>query len=694
MPTIKINGTSYEVESGLTLIQACDLLGIEIPRFCYHEKLAIAGNCRMCLVELKGANKPVPSCSQELVDGMEFITKGDNIDNIRKGILEFILINHPLDCPICDQGGECDLQDQTIKYGLDKSRYIYEKRAVKDKDLGPLVKTVMTRCIACTRCIRFTDEVCGTYELGGLNRGENIEISNYISKTLTSELSGNLVDICPVGALTNKQYAFKGRPWELKHTDTIDVLDATGSNIRVDTLGLSVARILPRINEEINEEWLGDKSRYICDSLHIQRLDTPLIKVGNKFKEASWDEAFNLIFQEISKLESQQISAIAGDFADVESMFLLKEMLLSLGSTQVEANQDNTIFDVTNRTSYLFNTTIKNIEKADSILLIGVNPKIESPIINHKIRKRYLQGGCKIGVIGNSISLNYKYTHIGENINAIQDLIQDKNPFSQLLSKSNYPLVILGRSVFHKDIYSHTSYLINQLINKFKVIKEGYNGYNVLHTKAANVGALDIGFTQSNIFKTMEDILKDAKVNNIKFIWSLGADEVDYSNLKNTFIVYQGSHGDVGAKFASVILPSSLWLEKDSTYINTEGRIQSTNKSLPLLGLAKEDWKIIRAFSNYLKTPLPYNNLSQIRDSLVKRFAFFNSYNTPPEQNFNTEIFNSNFIKEGEIKNVFFNNNLDNYYVSDSLSRHSVALNQCNKLINKHHQESTKKESL
>jgi NADH-quinone oxidoreductase subunit G len=552
----------------------------------------------------------------------------------------------------------------------------------------------MTRCIACTRCIRFTDEVCGTYELGGLNRGENIEISNYISKTLTSELSGNLVDICPVGALTNKQYAFKGRPWELKHTDTIDVLDATGSNIRVDTLGLSVARILPRINEEINEEWLGDKSRYICDSLHIQRLDTPLIKVGNKFKEASWDEAFNLIFQEISKLESQQISAIAGDFADVESMFLLKEMLLSLGSTQVEANQDNTIFDVTNRTSYLFNTTIKNIEKADSILLIGVNPKIESPIINHKIRKRYLQGGCKIGVIGNSISLNYKYTHIGENINAIQDLIQDKNPFSQLLSKSNYPLVILGRSVFHKDIYSHTSYLINQLINKFKVIKEGYNGYNVLHTKAANVGALDIGFTQSNIFKTMEDILKDAKVNNIKFIWSLGADEVDYSNLKNTFIVYQGSHGDVGAKFASVILPSSLWLEKDSTYINTEGRIQSTNKSLPLLGLAKEDWKIIRAFSNYLKTPLPYNNLSQIRDSLVKRFAFFNSYNTPPEQNFNTEIFNSNFIKEGEIKNVFFNNNLDNYYVSDSLSRHSVALNQCNKLINKHHQESTKKESL
>jgi NADH-quinone oxidoreductase subunit G len=694
MPTIKINGTSYEVESGLTLIQACDLLGIEIPRFCYHEKLAIAGNCRMCLVELKGANKPVPSCSQELVDGMEFITKGDNIDNIRKGILEFILINHPLDCPICDQGGECDLQDQTIKYGLDKSRYIYEKRAVKDKDLGPLVKTVMTRCIACTRCIRFTDEVCGTYELGGLNRGENIEISNYISKTLTSELSGNLVDICPVGALTNKQYAFKGRPWELKHTDTIDVLDATGSNIRVDTLGLSVARILPRINEEINEEWLGDKSRYICDSLHIQRLDTPLIKVGNKFKEASWDEAFNLIFQEISKLESQQISAIAGDFADVESMFLLKEMLLSLGSTQVEANQDNTIFDVTNRTSYLFNTTIKNIEKADSILLIGVNPKIESPIINHKIRKRYLQGGCKIGVIGNSISLNYKYTHIGENINAIQDLIQDKNPFSQLLSKSNYPLVILGRSVFHKDIYSHTSYLINQLINKFKVIKEGYNGYNVLHTKAANVGALDIGFTQSNIFKTMEDILKDAKVNNIKFIWSLGADEVDYSNLKNTFIVYQGSHGDVGAKFASVILPSSLWLEKDSTYINTEGSIQSTNKSLPLLGLAKEDWKIIRAFSNYLKTPLPYNNLSQIRDSLVKRFAFFNSYNTPPEQNFNTEIFNSNFIKEGEIKNVFFNNNLDNYYVSDSLSRHSVALNQCNKLINKHHQESTKKESV
>jgi NADH-quinone oxidoreductase subunit G len=694
MPTIKINGTSYEVESGLTLIQACDLLGIEIPRFCYHEKLAIAGNCRMCLVELKGANKPVPSCSQELVDGMEFITKGDNIDNIRKGILEFILINHPLDCPICDQGGECDLQDQTIKYGLDKSRYIYEKRAVKDKDLGPLVKTVMTRCIACTRCIRFTDEVCGTYELGGLNRGENIEISNYISKTLTSELSGNLVDICPVGALTNKQYAFKGRPWELKHTDTIDVLDATGSNIRVDTLGLSVARILPRINEEINEEWLGDKSRYICDSLHIQRLDTPLIKVGNKFKEASWDEAFNLIFQEISKLESQQISAIAGDFADVESMFLLKEMLLSLGSTQVEANQDNTIFDVTNRTSYLFNTTIKNIEKADSILLIGVNPKIESPIINHKIRKRYLQGGCKIGVIGNSISLNYKYTHIGENINAIQDLIQDKNPFSQLLSKSNYPLVILGRSVFHKDIYSHTSYLINQLINKFKVIKEGYNGYNVLHTKAANVGALDIGFTQSNIFKTMEDILKDAKVNNIKFIWSLGADEVDYSNLKNTFIVYQGSHGDVGAKFASVILPSSLWLEKDSTYINTEGRIQSTNKSLPLLGLAKEDWKIIRAFSNYLKTPLPYNTLSQIRDSLVKRFSFFNSYNTTPEQNFNTEIFNSNFIKEGEIKNVFFNNNLDNYYVSDSLSRHSVALNQCNKLINKHHQESTKKESL
>jgi len=694
MPTIKINGTSYEVESGLTLIQACDLLGIEIPRFCYHEKLAIAGNCRMCLVELKGANKPVPSCSQELVDGMEFITKGDNIDNIRKGILEFILINHPLDCPICDQGGECDLQDQTIKYGLDKSRYIYEKRAVKDKDLGPLVKTVMTRCIACTRCIRFTDEVCGTYELGGLNRGENIEISNYISKTLTSELSGNLVDICPVGALTNKQYAFKGRPWELKHTDTIDVLDATGSNIRVDTLGLSVARILPRINEEINEEWLGDKSRYICDSLHIQRLDTPLIKVGNKFKEASWDEAFNLIFQEISKLESQQISAIAGDFADVESMFLLKEMLLSLGSTQVEANQDNTIFDVTNRTSYLFNTTIKNIEKADSILLIGVNPKIESPIINHKIRKRYLQGGCKIGVIGNSISLNYKYTHIGENINAIQDLIQDKNPFSQLLSKSNYPLVILGRSVFHKDIYSHTSYLINQLINKFKVIKEGYNGYNVLHTKASNVGALDIGFTQNNIFKTMEDILKDAKANNIKFIWSLGADEVDYSNLKNTFIVYQGSHGDVGAKFASVILPSSLWLEKDSTYINTEGRIQSTNKSLPLLGLAKEDWKIIRAFSNYLKTPLPYNNLSQIRDSLVKRFAFFNSYNTPPEQNFNTEIFNSNFIKEGEIKNVFFNNNLDNYYVSDSLSRHSVALNQCNKLINKHHQESTKKESL
>lgn len=693
MPTIKINGTSYEVESGLTLIQVCDLLGIEIPRFCYHEKLGVAGNCRMCLVELKGANKPVPSCSQELVDGMEFVTNGENIDKIRKGILEFILINHPLDCPICDQGGECDLQDQTIKYGLDKSRYIYEKRSVKDKDLGPLVKTVMTRCIACTRCIRFTDEICGTYELGGLNRGENIEISNYISKTLTSELSGNLVDICPVGALTNKQYAFKGRPWELKHTDTIDVLDATGSNIRVDTLGVSVARILPRINEEINEEWLGDKSRYICDSLNIQRLDTPLIKVGNKFQKASWDEAFALIYKEISNLEGKEISAIAGDFADVESMFLLKKMLESLGSTQCEANQDNTIFDVNSRTSYLFNTTIKDIQKADTILLIGVNPKIESPIINHKIRKRYLQGGCKVGLIGNAINLNYKYTHIGENITAIEDLVNSKHPFSTSLEQAKYPLIILGRSVFHKDMYSHTSYLINELINKFKVIKEGYNGYNVLHTKASNVGALDIGFTQNNIFKTMEDILTGAKSNNIKFIWSLGADEVDYSNLKNTFIVYQGSHGDVGAKFANVILPSSLWLEKDSTYINTEGRIQSTNKALPLLGLAKEDWKIIRAFSDYLKNPLPYNTLSQIQETLIEKFPFFNHYNSLPQSDFNEKIFDTNFMKQGEIKSEFFSNNIDSYYVSDSLSRHSVVLNQCNKLNHKHHQES-KKESL
>jgi NADH-quinone oxidoreductase subunit G len=674
MPNIKINGQEYTVEDGLTLIQVCDSLGIQIPRFCYHEKLPSVGSCRMCLVELKGSPKLVPACTTSITEGMEVLTENNSIDSARKTMLELLLVNHPLDCPICDQGGECDLQDITYRYGVDRSHYNVEKRAVEDKEFGPLIKSNMTRCILCTRCIRFAREIAGVEELGGIGRGDHTEIATYVDKAINFELSGNLVDVCPVGALTNNDYAFKARPWELIHTNSIDVMDALGSNIRVDSSPLSVVRIQPRPNEEVNEDWISDKARYIVDALRMQRLDSPMIRVDGKLKKTTWDNALAEVAKNIKKHNGNEIASIVGDFVDLETIFALKEFLGNFEVTNLESRQQGVLFDHKDPCSYLFNTTVQGIEEADACLIIGSNPRLEAPVLNARIRKRYLQGGFNIALVGEKADLKYKYDHIGDNLSVLEDILSGKHEFANKLKNAKTPMLILGLSALIENTQEVIA-LCKAVAEKYGMIREDWNGYNVLQTSTSTINGLSLGFVPEDYKKGINDILHQVSIDKIKVLWLLNSDEIDFSKInKNTFVIYQGHHGDKGAKFANVILPTSLWLEKSGSYINLEGRIQFAFKAVPCVGEAREDWKVFRKLSELLQINVGYDSFEQLQQKMFERHPELASGFLKPA-----------YINTGKTKFDIHKNKISylikDYYLSDMISRNSKKMLQCSALF-------------
>ena len=624
MPKIKIDGVEMEVPAGITILQACELAGLEIPRFCYHERLSIAGNCRMCLVEVKpGPPKPQASCALPVADKQEIFTTTPMVQKARKGVMEFLLINHPLDCPICDQGGECDLQDQAMGYGFDRSRYHENKRAVPDKELGPLVKTSMNRCIHCTRCIRFATEVAGVEELGATGRGESMEVTTYVEHALSTELSGNLVDLCPVGALTSKPYAYEARSWELQKTESIDVLDALGSNIRLDTRGAVVMRVLPRLNDDVNEEWISDKTRHAIDGLRYQRLDRPYVRKAGKLVEASWDEAFAAIAARLGNLAGAKIAAIAGDQCDAESMVALKDLMAALGSPNVDCRQDGAKLDGP-RGSYIFNAGVRGIDQADAILLIGTNPRLEAPVLNARIRKRYLHGRCAIGSIGPVADLTYPVERLGAGPATLAELVEGKLGFFEKLKAAKNPMIIVGMGALAREDGAAVLALARDLADKLGAVRDDWNGFAVLHTAAARVGGLDLGLVPGTGGRDVEGILAGCEKGEIGAVYLLAADEIDTGRLGKAFVIYQGHHGDAGAHRADVILPGAAYTEKPGTYVNTEGRVQLARRAAYPPGDAREDWTILRALSERLGKTLPYDTLEQVRARLVavnKTFA-------------------------------------------------------------------------
>ncbi len=670
MAKVTIDGIEVEVPNGSNVLQACEAAGIEVPRFCYHERLSVAGNCRMCLVEIeKAPPKPFASCAYPVNDGMVVHTDTPMVRAARRGVMEFLLINHPLDCPICDQGGECDLQDQAVGYGSDTSRYHENKRAVVNPDLGPLVKTVMTRCIHCTRCIRFSTEIAGVPEMGATARGESMAVGTYVEKALSSELSGNLIDICPVGALTSKPYAFTARPWELKKTDSIDVLDAVGSAIRIDTRGAEVLRILPRLNEDVNEEWLADKSRFALDGLKRRRLDTPWIKRDGKLVRASWPEALAAIADKMAGLPGDRIGAVAGDLADAEAMIALKDVLASVGSQNLDCRQDGAALDPQRREFYTFNTSIAGIEEADALLIIGANPRHEAPLVNARIRKRVLAGGFKVAAIAAPMDLTYKVELLGSSPADLTALLDGSHPFAATLKAAKKPMLILGQGALARADGAAVLAAAWKLASDCNMLTPEWNGFNVLHTAAARVGALELGFATG---KTLSQMLG----GGVDLLWLLGADEFDTSKIgPNTFVVYQGHHGDKGAACADVILPGAAYTEKTATYISTEGRVQRTELALFPPGEAREDWKIIRAFSAMIDKPLPYDTLPAVRARLAAVNPVFERRDHLPR--FGCSDLTAPSGDATALTSAPFVPAIANYYMTDPISRASATMAAC-----------------
>ncbi len=689
MTQIKVDGELIEVPDYYTLMQAAEAAGKQIPRFCFHERLSVAGNCRMCLVEVKGGPpKPQASCAMGVKDlrpgpngePAEIFTNTPMVKKAREGVLEFLLINHPLDCPICDQGGECDLQDQAMAFGLDSSRFTENKRIVEDKYLGPLIKTIMTRCIHCTRCVRFTTEIAGINELGLLGRGEDAQITPYIERALSSELVGNIVDLCPVGALTSRPYAFTARPWELTKTETIDVMDALGSAIRVDSRGCEVMRILPRINEDINEEWISDKTRYVWDGLKRQRLDRPYVRKGKKLVEANWDEALNLVARKIKKA-GNRVGAIAGDLAGVEEMYALKKLINSVGSNNIDCRPPMSALEANmDRGVYIFNPTIAGIEESDCILIIGANPRFEASLLNVRIRKTWRAKDLPIGLVGQRVDLTYDYTHLGEDIDSVKALATGSHKFNKILKKAKKPIVIVGEGAISlaknskktgRDILSMSL----MIANNAGALREDWNGFGLLHNAAARVGGLDIGFVPDNGGASSLEQLELAKKGELDIIFLLGADEYDLQSLDKTFVVYIGSHGDVGAHHADVILPAAAYTEKSAIYVNSEGRVQMTKRAVFPPGEAKEDWAIIRALSARIDKILPFDNLAQLREKLYAEF--------PHLQNINQiKAGNISAMKElakipAKTSNVLLRSPIKEYYLTNAIARASKIMAEC-----------------
>ena len=676
MPKILINDKEIEFQKGMTVLQACELADVEIPRFCYHEKLSIAGNCRMCLVEMEKSPKPIASCAMPAAEGMSIKTNTALVEKARKGVMEFLLANHPLDCPVCDQGGECDLQDQSLYYGVDKSRFVENKRVVSEKYMGPLIKTQMTRCIHCTRCVRFATEVAGVPEIGSIGRGENMQITTYLEKSMESELSANVVDLCPVGALTSKPYAFEARPWELKKTESIDVMDAVGSNIRVDTYNWEVKRILPRLNNDINEEWISDKTRYSCDGLLKQRLDVPYIKKNNKLQKSNWDEAIEIIVKKIEETQPNEIAGHIGDMVNLENSVAFKKLFNNLQSDNLEFREKKYYINSHDKINYIFNSSINGIEESDLILLVGTNPRREATILNARIRKTFVQKKIPIFSIGDPGDLTYEYKVIGNKTDDIKQLVNKESEISKKILSSKKPIIIIGESALElqsgKYIFEE---LKNFLLNN-NFINEEWNALNILVQNAATVGLLDLkllSYTNDNNF-IFFDKLNSSK---FKFLYLLGSDNLQFKK-NNEFIVYQGSHGDRGAEMADVILPSAAYTEQNGLYSNLEGRVQECKKASYPIGESMEDWKIFNLILKKLGKIDNLNNFEKLRTESINSVINFSTIDNLPKRTIKkSEKINSDFINE-----EIFIKKLD-YYFSNSISRASKTMSECRQINEK-----------
>jgi NADH-quinone oxidoreductase subunit G len=669
VPKIIVNNKEVEIEEGMTVFQACELAGAEVPRFCYHERLSIVGNCRMCLVEMEKSPKPIASCAMPATDGMKIKTNTPLVERARKGVMEFLLANHPLDCPVCDQGGECDLQDQSLFYGLDSSRYTENKRQVKEKYMGPLIKTEMTRCIHCTRCVRFASEIAGIPELGAIGRGEDTEITTYLEKSMESELSANVVDLCPVGALTSKPYAFEARSWELKKTETIDVMDAVGSNIRVDTYGWEVKRILPRVNEDINEEWISDKTRYACDGLLKQRLDTPYIRENGRLQKSSWNKALRLLISKLKSFNSDEVGGLVGDLADLEMIYSFKSFFEKcIGSKNFECRQDRIYINPFERMNYIFNSTINGIEDSDFILLVGTNPRLEATILNARIRKAYIKKRLKIYSIGDPGDLTYPYINLASNTSLIRAIAYGTHEISEKIKKSNKPMIIIGESALYGETGKYIFETLKYFLSKNNFIKEDWNALNILTQQASRVGAIDLGVHSIN---ETENFSFFNKLDNdeFRFLYLLGADNICFDK-KDKFIVYQGSHGDKGAEIADIILPGAAYTEKNGLFVNLEGKLQTAHKASYPPGDAREDWVIFNDLANMMKKPLDYNNIKSLQESIKK----------------NIQLKINNQINKNNIIN-FVNDNISiksiDYYHTNSIARSSKVMNECRQISKK-----------
>jgi NADH-quinone oxidoreductase subunit G len=671
MPTAKVNGVPVEFQPGMTVLQVAELAGEEIPRFCYHERLSIAGNCRMCLVEVKpGPPKPQASCALPAADNQEIFTNTPMVKKAREGVMEFLLINHPLDCPICDQGGECDLQDQSMGFGRDSTRYVENKRAVEEKFMGPLIKTVMTRCIQCTRCVRFISEVAGQSEIGLISRGEDVEITTYLEAAVTSELSGNVIDLCPVGALTSKPYAFEARPWELTKTESVDVMDAMGCAIRIDARANEVMRVLPRTNDEINEEWISDKTRYACDGLMRQRLDRPYVREGGKLRPATWAEAFAAVATRIKATSADRVGVIAGDLQDSESMKAALDLFGGLGVKNLDCRQDGAQIGAGPRESWLFNSTIAGLDECDALLLVGTNPRLEAPVLNARIRKNWLWRDLKVGVIGEHADLTYPYEHLGAGPASLRELLKAKDGFAKALADAAKPAIVIGAGALAREDGAAVAALAAELGAKIGVTAEGWNGFNVLHAAASRVGGLDLGFIPGEGGLAAPDMVKKGALDVLVL---LGADEIDLS-ASDAFVVYLGTHGDAGAHRADVILPAAAYTEKDGLYVNTEGRPQFAERAVFPKGEAREDWAILRALSERLDATLPYDTLEQLR---TKLYADHPSFGQVDHAATGAALDLTAVGAKGDVSDAAFASPVKDFYFTNPIARASVTMAEC-----------------
>ena len=668
---VTIDGQELEVDKRLTLLQACELAGAEVPRFCFQDRLSIAGNCRMCLVEVEKAPKPVASCAQPLMDGMVVHTRGPVARKAQKGAMEFLLINHPLDCPICDQGGECDLQDQAMGYGKGISRFDEQKRSVQEKDFGPLVKTFMTRCIHCTRCVRFMEEVAGVPDLGATGRGEDTEITTYIENGIASEMSGNIIDLCPVGALTSKPYAFVARPWELKKTESIDVMDAVGSNIRIDARGREVMRVLPRLHEDVNEEWISDKTRFAVDGLTKRRLDRPYVRKDGKMQGVAWEEAIKVVAERLEGRDGSKVAAIAGDQVDCETMFAMGLLLDLIGSPSRDCREDCMAVDASVRASYLFNTTIAGIEEADACLLIGCDPRREAALVNVRLRKRWMRGGLKIASVGAQLDLTFPVSHLGAGPDSLQHIINGKDDFASVLKNAERPMIIVGAGALARTDGAAVLAAARSLAESCGAVAEGWNGFNVLHTAASRVGGLDLGFVPGEGGLDTAGICGAAASGTIDTVFLLGADGLDRGNFGDACVIYIGHHGDAGAQAADIILPGAAYTEKEATYVNMEGRPQRASRAVFPPGEAREDWRILRALSGMMGSPLPFVSLDELREAMLEKVPHLGEIDEIAPASW------ASFGADGAMASDAFESAVANFYQTCPISRCSVTMAQC-----------------